>query len=124
MPSWLGALPRPQVLGVGPPIMSLIDPSNPYTGGVRLRYHDVPANASDPFYCSYDHVNRKPVCVGGLGACCLGCGHLHVLWHPRLFLLPFCSQYNRTVTYELVCNLAKPVSAKQSNIQDCNYCTR
>ena len=40
-----------QVVGVGPPSMSLIDPSNPETGGVRLVYLGGAASDSNPYRC-------------------------------------------------------------------------
>ena len=36
-----------QVLGVGAPEWSLIDPSNPETGGVRAHFTGIPASACD-----------------------------------------------------------------------------
>jgi hypothetical protein len=43
-----------QVLGVGNPEYSLIDPSNPSTGGVRVSFKSARTNPDDPFYCPWN----------------------------------------------------------------------
>lgn len=55
-------LPAPtrwQVMGTGPPQMSLIDPSNPSTGGVRLYHQGLPPSDSDPYRCPVDPTTGK-----------------------------------------------------------------
>lgn len=43
-----------QVLGVGNPTWSLLDPTNPKTGGVKAMYTGAAATDSDPFWCTFD----------------------------------------------------------------------
>lgn len=48
-----------QILGVGAPQMSLLDPKNPETGGVRLLHMGALPSDSDPFWCQFDPVTGK-----------------------------------------------------------------
>lgn len=43
-----------QVLGTGAPIWSLLDPTNPMTGGVKARFLGAAASDSDPFWCTFN----------------------------------------------------------------------
>mmetsp|Transcript_65735 Transcript_65735/g.133524 ORF Transcript_65735/g.133524 Transcript_65735/m.133524 type:complete len:255 (+) Transcript_65735:83-847(+) len=43
-----------QVLGQGPPQWSLVDPSNPSTGGVQAHHQGAAASDSDPFWCTFN----------------------------------------------------------------------
>ena len=43
-----------QVLGTGAPIWSLIDPTNPATGGVKAKFVGAAASQSDPFWCTFN----------------------------------------------------------------------
>ena len=54
---------RNQVLGVGAPHMSLLDPSNPETGGVWLEHIGAAASDSDPFWCQFNPATGAQVRV-------------------------------------------------------------
>ena len=43
-----------QVLGTGAPMWSLLDPTNPTTGGVKARFLGAAASDSDPFWCTFN----------------------------------------------------------------------
>ena len=44
---------------MGAPHMSLLDPGNPETGGVRLLHLGALSSPSDPFWCQFDPVTGK-----------------------------------------------------------------
>ncbi len=45
-----------EVLGTGPPLWSVMDPTNPSTGGVSLTYWGVPSLPDDGFKCPADNI--------------------------------------------------------------------
>lgn len=55
--------PNCEVIGVGVPIISQLDPSNP-AGGVNLSYYSVPENGKDSFKCPDDPIVSVPLSFG------------------------------------------------------------
>lgn len=50
-----------EVLGVGTPIWSLTDPTNPASGGVTLKYTSVPRDTDDSNSCGLDPITQAPI---------------------------------------------------------------
>ena len=69
-----------QVLGTGAPQWSLLDPTNPGTGGVKAKFLGAAASDSDPFWCTFNPSTGAQVCTATRTVCARRALQAAVLW--------------------------------------------